>query len=202
MGLDEDHAALVQEAVSRIQGGSQRLSVTPIADGIKILLERPHFVEWDDQDYGNFGDSDATLSLTSQYREEINTIETLLVEMVQVGRFEIIQRVFQTAGNDKFARNRAIAGYARELWRDHAIPIRFHNGKICVIWPPEDVLHLPIIHEYDPCQFFTATGNTVLEMRKAFEGEKKKLGIWKNIAIFSLVLLCLLGFIGFSFLLR
>ncbi|MGO9530771.1 MAG: hypothetical protein ACLP3B_06280 [Syntrophobacteraceae bacterium] len=199
MGLDEDHAALIRVAIPRIQGGTQRLSVAPIADSMKILLEPPHIVEWDDQDYGVSKDISV---ISSQYYEEIKIIETLLIEMVQLGQFEIIQQVFEKAGNDKYARNRAIAGYARQLWRDHAIPIRVNDGKICVIWPPEDVLHSPIVHEYNPGEFFAATGNTVLEIRKAFEREKKKVAIWKRIGTLSIVVFALLGLMGFSFLLR
>jgi hypothetical protein len=195
MGRDEEHAALIREAISRMTGGSQRLSVAPIGDGIKILSEPPDLVEWLDQDYGIYG---SLTEIHSQYNEEIKVIEALLSESVQGGGLQTLKEVLQKVGNDKYARNRAIAGYAKLLWCVHSIPIRLHDGRICVVWPPEDVTQLPIVHEYNPGEFFAAAANTILEMRKALESERKKLGKWKLVGICSLVLLGL----GIFFLLR
>jgi len=129
--------------------------------------------------------------ITDQYYEEIEVIETLLNESVLGGEFDTLKKILQEVKNDEHARNRAIGKYAKDLWCYYAIPIRLHNGRVCVVWPPENVLQQPIVHEYNPGEFFASATNTVLEMRNVLESERKNHKKWKTIGIWSLSLLAL-----------
>lgn len=106
------------------------MSAIPVCEGIEILSEPPHLVEWDDQDYGIYGQA---LEIQSQYHEEIRIIEILLSESVDAGGLQTLQEILEQVGKDKYARTRAIAGYARRLWCYHSIRIRLHEGRICVV---------------------------------------------------------------------
>jgi hypothetical protein len=191
MSRDEEHEAIARGAVSRLRHGGLRLSVAPIG-GIETIWKPPHFIEWDDQDYGRRTTSETGQDIIDQYVEEIEAIESLLNESVHKGGLQTLQDVFREVGDDKYARDREIARYARQFWCEHAIPIRFRRGRVCVVWPPEDYpMHLPIVHEYSPAEFITSAANAVLDIRKELEIAKKNLAKWKTIGAGSLFLLVL-----------
>jgi hypothetical protein len=190
MTPEEEHAALIRKAVSILPNGSQRLSIKPIRMGesIQMLVNPPDPIEWDDQDY------DVPLKFSeigTQYYEETKVIETLLTESVGVGGLKLLQDVLNDVGDDKFARNRAITGYASQIWYDHAIPIRFHENSVYIIWPPNHSLQQPIVHDYNIGEFFMRAADKVQRVQAELDNSQKGLSKWKTIGIWSLFLLIL-----------
>ena len=180
--------AIVEKAISCLPAGQDALLPSPhnLIGKLGLLWGPPSFTEWDDQDYGNYGTSDAAEVLRGRYHEEIEIIGRCVGESAEAGQLE----AFKGHSSAEPTWKNATRDYAEQLWLAYAGPVRLHHGRLFIIWPPEDYpIHLPIIHEYDLGQFLSAASEIADEMSKEVATTKVSLNNWKGIGVWGLALL-------------
>jgi ElaB/YqjD/DUF883 family membrane-anchored ribosome-binding protein len=187
MSGEEENAVLVGKAISILPMGSRRLSPTRVrmAERLGVFVHPPEPNEWLDQDYEELNLS----NIGAQYYEEIEAIKKLVTESADAGGLQSLQDALKEVGDDKYARNRAVAAYAKQVWHDYAIPVRFCDGEIYIIWAPDHELHLPIVYAFGVSEFFLASADKIQRSQVELERTQKRLSKWQTIGICAAFLL-------------
>ncbi len=87
--------------------------------------------------------------------------------------------------------------FAIQLWDWYAIPWRYKNNAIHIIWSPQDVMGKPIIHSY-PVDFFLSNFSSILENQAESQLKtSKQLGFWKNFGIIAIIIFAIFLYVKF-----
>lgn len=87
--------------------------------------------------------------------------------------------------------------FAIQLWDWYAIPWRYKNNSIHIIWSPQDVIGTPIIHSY-PVDFFLSNFSSILENQAENQLKAmKQLGFWKNLGIVAIIIFAIFLYVKF-----
>ena len=179
---------VIEEAISRIPDGEYRLAVSDYSLKNACLSEfyAPDLSEWlssyDTMSSGN----DA---IEKQYFEEITTIKKIMADTdVPIHLADWQSRAKSPAGDKMFkVLNRR--GYAIQVWEWYAIPWRYKDGLIHLIWAPQDVMGSPIIHSYSVNEFLERLSNKQKAQFMKFQKSHKQIDIWRTISIIMLFFL-------------
>jgi hypothetical protein len=145
-----DMASVIEEAIRQLPNGDFRLSVSrfPLSNVCLAGFGAPDIQEQILSDYSMPLANEEIAEIAEQFYEEITMIEKIMDEM------NITNRLNLDASHRK--------AYAMRMWDCYAIPWRFHNKAVHLIWAPHDFMGTPIIHSY-PVSYFLCTLAGILE---------------------------------------
>lgn len=116
--------------------------------------------------------------VTDEFWREIEAIEECLKE----SNFEVTladwQKGTQLEQVQRMYKGMNLRAYALQFWDWYAIPFRYFDGRIFVVWAPDDVMGTPIVHSYNPQWFLF---NLALRQTKdeiESQRQSKKLQKW------------------------
>jgi hypothetical protein len=186
-----DLAFVVEEAIRRLPNGEARFAAAkyPLGHACLGMFHGPDFME---ELNSNYGMPAANKEIEHEFLEEIATLQKIMEEADvpadwQAGaKSEAAQRV------NKGLNRRA---HALQVWDWYAIPWRYKNGVIYLIWSPRDVFGSPIIHSYLVNDFLRGLAGKQEALFNQAAQNSKRLALWKNIGIISLTVLGILLFL-------
>jgi hypothetical protein len=182
-----DLAFVIEEAVRRLPNGKSRLrlSAYPLSYACLSGFYNPDISERLSSDYGMPSGNE---EVEKEYNEEIITIEKIMEEAQVPIKLAKWQSDSKIDAADRMYKSLNRRAYAIQIWDWYAIPWRFKNGFVHLIWSPHDVMGSAIIHSY-PVPDFLGGMSDKLEVHFK-EGDKlvRQLGFWKNLGIIVLIL--------------
>lgn len=190
-----DFAYVIEEAIRRLPNGAERLALSedPLNQICLKLFETLAPSETLLSDYGvSINSSKET---EKDYFEEIVTIEKIMEESAVPIALSDWQSRIQSEDAEKMHKELNRRAYAIQLWDWYAIPWRFSNNSIKLIWSSRDIIGRPIIREF-PVNSFLAI---ITEIFRKENVEKERL--IKKIAFlgkFGAILLIIIGIIIWS----
>jgi len=166
-----DMAAVIEEAIRRLPNGDFRLSVSrfPLSNVCLAGFGVPDIQERISSDYTMPPTNE---EISKQYYEEITMIEKIMDEMNITNRLNL----------DAFNRQ----AYAMRMWDCYAIPWRYHNQTVHLIWAPHDLVGTPIIRSYPVSYFLRALAEILEKNYDQAWKQARHLKYWK---IFGLALI-------------
>lgn len=183
-----DLAFVIEEAIRQLRDGETRLAVSdyPLSHACLNDLYKPDFEEWV-LSYSET--SSGNEDITKDYYEEITTIEKLMVDAEVPIKFADWQSKSNLESLEKIHKGLNLRAYSMQLWDWYAIPWRYKNGFIHLIWSPHDIMGSPIIHSY-PASYFLSNLAAKLETEfSQFQRTSRQLTIWKNLGIIILIVM-------------
>lgn len=172
-----DVAPVIEEAIRRLPNGDLRLSVSrfPLSHVCLAGFCAPDISQRISSDYSM---PSANEEIAKQFYEEITMIEKIMEEMNIANRPEL------QALNRK--------AYAIQMWDCYAIPWRFHNETVHLIWSPHDLMGSPIIHSYPVSCFLRALAEILEKHYNQAWKQARHLKYWR---IFAILVLIIIGFV-------
>jgi len=171
-----DMATVINEAIRRLPNGDSRFSVSrlPLSNVCLAGFEAPDIQEQISSDYSM---PPTNQEIAKQFHEEITMIEKVMDDM------NITKRLNLDAFNRK--------AYAMRLWDSYAIPWRFHNETVQLIWAPRDLMGTPVIHSY-PVPYFLRTLAEILDQNCAHAWKQARHLKYWQIFVLALIIIGLI----------
>lgn len=189
MARIEDLKYIIEEAAKVLPNGEQRFDIYNFKYNHQDLCHR-YFnqPEIDERIASDYGIPTAEKDIENDFYEEISTLEKLL----EKHNVEINLADWQKTTIDsgiKLFKGMNRRAYAIQLWENYAIPIRYRNDYIYIIYAPQDVMGTPIIHSRS-VKFFISDLITGFEKQsEVTEKTQKLLSRFMWVAGISLLLL-------------
>ncbi|MBP9019441.1 MAG: hypothetical protein WBJ37_06625 [Bacteroidales bacterium] len=185
---------LIEEAIKKLKNGENRLTVSnyPLKYAFLNGLDTPDISE---MLYSDYGMPSENKDIEADYFEEITLLEKMIADAnvpiypadrKKGAKIESAEKIFEGLNRRAFA---------MLLWNWYAIPWRYKNKKIHVIWSPQDIMGTPIIHSY-PLDFFLSYFSSILENQAESQLEVlKQLGFWKNFGIITIIIFAIILYV-------
>ena len=179
---------LIDKAIETLNDGNNRFASTNKLQFKDVCVHEFSKVILSDRNlWSDYGMPSGNKELESDYFEEI----TLLVKLLEESNLTYFpnsqkDKLGKLMEYDKVLKRRAIA---MNIWNTYAIPWRFKNNTVHIIFSPTDIMEKPIIDSYDVSSFIKIIA-IILEQRASNEIEKSKHLFYKNLAISALILFC------------
>ena len=130
---------VIEEAIKRLPDGDKRLALSKFPLNYACLgnFPVPDFSERIASDYGMPAEN---TEIAKDYYEEISTIEKIMEESnlpISLADWQSGSKIEAAKKMHKGLNRRA---YAMQMWDWYAIPWRFRNGLVHLIWSPHDVM--------------------------------------------------------------
>ena len=167
-----DVTAVIEEAIKRLPNGDLRLSMSRFPLN-HVCLDGFNVPDISERISSNYSMPSANNGVAEQFHEEITIIEKIMKEM------HILDKP------DSLTLNRKAC--AMQIWDCYAIPWRFHNETVHLIWSPHDLMGTPIIHSY-PVSYFLRILVEILENHydQAWR-QARHLKYWRIFGILALI---------------
>lgn len=182
----DDFKSLIEKAIKELESGESRLSISDLPPKYSCLngFSVPDFSEMLSSDYAM---PSRDKDVEKDYFEEITLLEKLMEDAEITINLEDWQKTeIESARNMHKRLNRR--AHAIQLWDWYAIPWRYRDGIIYIIWPPRDALGTPIIHSYPVDHFLTILSSVLEKQVKNQIKISKQLSFWKNIGIIAILI--------------
>ena len=143
---------LIKEAIKKLKNGENRLAVSdyPLKDACLNGFSAPDISERLLSDYSvPSGNKD----IETDYFEEIILLEKMMADTNTSINLTDWQKGTKIESAVKMYKGLNRRAFAIQLWDWYAIPWRYKNNAIHIIWSPQDVMGSPTIHSY-PTDFF------------------------------------------------
>jgi len=186
-----DYSSIISKVIDNLPNGEQRfiLSEYPFNYSCIGVYQKPHFSE---RLLSDSGVSTGNKEIEKEFNEEIELLEKFIEEAdikIDLADWQSDSRIKDMEKLYKVVNRTA---FAIQLWDWYAIPWRYRNDLIHVIYSPNDVMGTPIIHSFPAQEFLAlqarAEENKMLEVVKLIRKNK----IWHWIAIGSLMAIALI----------
>ncbi len=183
----KDFKPIIEKAIKELKDGENRFVISDSLVKYPFISEfpNPDFSERVSSDYGVPSNNK---EIEADYFEEVR----LLKQLIKEADIQINLSNWQISGNksgEDMWKELNIQAYSIQLWDWYAIPLRYKNNAIYIIWPPQDVYQgTPIIHSY-PIDFFLKILSGVLEKQTEDHIKTlKMLNLWKNFGMIVLTI--------------
>jgi hypothetical protein len=187
-----DFEILINKAIHLLKDGEKRLNLSIFNSKMELL--RDFTPDISDTLASDYGISSSNKSLEANFFEEINLIEKLLEESRYPIELADWQKSSENLGTEKIYKKMNRRSYALQIWSFHAIPWRFDNDLVHLIWAPEDVMGTPIIMTFEIEYFLSRVSNRYETQYFEIIKKQKQLEFWMKYGIIlTLVLLILLS---------
>jgi hypothetical protein len=182
-----DLTFVIEEAIRRLPNGNSRLrlSAYPLSHACLSGFNNPDISERLSSDYGMPSGNE---EVEKEYNEEILTIEKIMEEAQVPIKLAKWQKGSKSDAADGLYKSLNRHAYTIQIWDWYAIPWRFKNGFVHLIWSPHDVMGSPIIRSYPVSDFL---GGMSTKLESHFKERDKvviQLSFWKNIGIIVLII--------------
>lgn len=187
----QDFKPLIEQAIKELENGDSRLAVSnyPLKHACFNGFHLPTPSERLSSDYSAPSDN---RSLEIDYFEEITLIEKLIVEAKVPINLSGWQKSKTNESGEKMFKDLNRRAYAIQLWDWYAIPWRYKNNAIHIIWSPQDILGTPIIHSYPTDLFLTQFAFILLKQAENQSKVLKQLNFWKSFGIIVSIIIIFL----------
>jgi hypothetical protein len=187
----QDFKSLVEDLMIKLKNGEGRFTISNYSQKDTCLNNFPHpdISERLSSDYGVSSDNK---NIETEYFEEITLIEKILEDKNFPIKLADWQKRAKIESAEKMYKGLNRRAYAMQIWDFYAIPWRYKNNSIHVIWSPHDIMGTPIIHSYSIDSFLTIF-STILENKNENQIKlTKHLNFWKNFGIITIIILIFL----------
>jgi len=199
-----DFKPLIEEAIKKLKNGENRLAVSdyPLYACLNVF-GTPDISE---RLLSDFGAPSKNKDIEADYFEEITLLEKMMADAnVPIGladwqkritnKYESMEEMFKPFNRRAFA---------IQLWNWYAIPWRYKNNEIHIIWSPQDVMGTPIIRSYS-VDFFLSHFSSILAEQSESQLKQsesqlktmKQLSFWKNFGIVAIIIFAIFLYIKF-----
>ena len=183
----KDFKLLIEKAIKELKNGENRLAVSdfPLKYACLHGFSTPDISERWSSDYSMpSGNKD----IEADYFEEITLLEKLMKDVNVPINLADWQKGTKIELAEKMYKGLNRRAFAIQLWDWYAIPWRYKNNTIHVIWAPQDVMGTPIIHSY-PADFFLTNLSSILERQSESQTKiLRQLNFWKNFGIIAIII--------------
>jgi hypothetical protein len=171
-----DLVPVIEETIKRLPNGDSRILASKFGLSRVCLagFGTPDITELINSDYSM---PSANKEIVQQFYEEVGVIEKVLEEMKIPNRRDL----------DSLNRR----AYALKIWEIYAIPWRFYNDAVHLIWAPRDLVSSPIIRSYPTSYFLRELAEIFENGNGQFWKEARSLKYWRTIAVSCLVIIIL-----------
>ena len=192
----QDFKPLIEEAIKKLKNGENRLAVSdyPLKYACLNGFNTPDITERLSSDYGMPSDNK---DIAADYFEEITMLEKMLSDVDVPTDLAIWQKRTKIKSAEKMYKGLNRRAFAIQLWDWYAIPWRYKNNAVHVIWSPQDIMGTPIIHSYPINYFLTYFSFTLEKQAENIIKVMKRLGLWKNFGIFAIVIFAIFLLVKF-----
>jgi hypothetical protein len=182
-----DLTFVIEEAIRRLPNGRYRLrlSAYPLSHACLSGFYNPDISERLSSDYGMHSGNE---EVGKEYNEEIITIEKIMEETQVPIKPAKWQKGSKSDTADGMYTSLNRRAYAIQIWDWYAIPWRFKNGFVHLIWSPHDIMGSPIIHSYPVSEFLGGISDNLESYFKEGDKVSRQLSFWKNLGIVLLVI--------------
>ncbi len=172
----DDFEIIINKAINLLKNGEKRLSTSIFTSKMKYLKDfTPNISDTLSSDYGI---SSTNKTIETDFFEEVNLIEKLLQEL----GFPVKLADWQKSSDDERMENiykkMNRRSYAMQIWSFYAIPWRFSNDCVHLIWDPEDVMGTPIIKTFELEYFISTVSNNFETQYNQYKKNQKQLKFW------------------------
>ena len=193
----KDFKSLIEKAIKKLKNGENRLAISdyPLKYACLNGFTTPDFSERLSSDYSM---PSSNKDVEVDYFEEITLLEKMMEEEGVPIRLADWQKGAKIESTEKMYKGLNRRAFAIQLWDWYAIPWRYKDNSIHIIWSPQDVMGTPVIHSYST-DFFLANFADILKNQtenqiKIF----KQLSFWKNLGIIAIIIFVIFILIKFS----
>ena len=185
--------SLIEEVIKELKDGENRFIISKYS---LHSLQGAYFSKFTDltpseQLLSDYGISSGNKIIENDYFDEIALLEQKLKEKnipINLANWQTRSGIEAIKEIHKTHNRRA---HAIQLWDQHAIPWRYKNNMIYVIWSPHDILGKPIIHSYSVDSFLIKF-TSILEERAKNEAKiSKKLNFWESFGSIAIIIFIL-----------
>ncbi|HHW68937.1 MAG TPA: hypothetical protein GX747_01170, partial [Tenericutes bacterium] len=192
---------LIEEAIKKLKNGENRLAVSdyPLKYACLNGFNTPDFSE---RLSSNYRMPSENKDIEADYFEEITLLEKMMADANIPINFADWQKGTKIESSiqdtvEKMHKGLNRRALAIQLWDWYAIPWRYKNNAIHIIWSPQDVMGTPIIHSY-PVDFFLSNFSSILENQAESQLKAmKQLGFWKNFGIVAIIIFAIFLYVKF-----
>jgi hypothetical protein len=184
----QDFKGLIEEAIKNLKNGDNRLAVSsyPLKYACLKGFNTPDVSERLSSDYGM---SSENKDIEADYFEEITLLEKMMTDANVPIKLADWQRSIKTESAEKMYKGLNRRAFAIQLWDWYAIPWRYKNNSVHIIWSPQDVMGMPIIHSYS-VDFFLSNFSSILENQAENQIKiMRQLNFWKNIGVLAIIVM-------------
>ena len=188
---------LIEKVIKKLKNGENRLAISdyPLKYAYLNGFSAPDTSERLSSDYSMpSGNKD----IETDYFEEITLLEKMMADADVPINLADWQKGSKIKSASKMYKGLNRRAYAIQLWDWYAIPWRYKNNSIHIIWSPQDVMGSPIIHSY-PTDFFLTNLSSVLKNQAENQIKVlKQLSFWKNLGIIAIIIFAIFLLVKFS----
>lgn len=184
----KDFKPLIEKAINELKDGENRFCISdfPIRD---ICLENFPVPDMSENISSDYCISSDNKDIEADYFEEIKLLEKLMIDAEIPVNLADWQKGFKIESTEKMLKGFNRRAYAIQLWNWYAIPLRYKNDAICVVWSPSDILGTPIIHSYCVNYFLAILINQAENQAEGRIKTLKQLSFWKSFGIIAIIIL-------------
>lgn len=171
-----DVAPVIEEVIRQLPNGDLRLSASrfPLSHVCLAGFYAPTISE---QISSNCSMPSTNKEIAKQFYEEVSMIETIMEEMNIPNRPDL-QALDRKA-------------YAMKIWDCYAIPWRYQNETVHLIWSPQDLMGSPITHSYQVSYYLRALAEILEKRHVQAWKHARHMTYWRIFGILTLIILCL-----------
>ena len=171
-----DIIPVIEEVIKRLPNSNHRFLASKFPLN-HVCLDGFCDPTFEERLLSNFNQVSGNEEIVKQFYEEIKMIEKIMEEM--------------NLPNNPDLQARDRKAYAMQIWDCYAIPWRYYNKSVYIIWSPHDLYGTPIINCYSVPHFLTVLAEIMEKRNERIYKQSRHLKAWIIIGVLAFILAAL-----------